>query len=76
MIVVAVLLGLIAVSFLLSGIGALAVRRLWQRPVGPATLLPQLTVLKPLKGAEPGLYENLCSLATQAYPDFELLFVA
>lgn len=36
--------------------------------------LPPVSILKAVKGEEPGLYEALCSHAEQIYPNFELLF--
>jgi ceramide glucosyltransferase len=34
----------------------------------PPTRMPGVTILKPLHGAEPGLFENLASFCTQNYP--------
>ncbi|MBS0418923.1 MAG: bacteriohopanetetrol glucosamine biosynthesis glycosyltransferase HpnI [Proteobacteria bacterium] len=76
------LIGLTGIGLLLmaggyEAVAALAflvfeIRRRWRVPANP--LAPPLTVLKPLCGAEPGLYENLRSFCAQDYPRFQIVF--
>jgi ceramide glucosyltransferase len=48
----------------------------WQLRRRAVTALspPPVTVLKPLCGAEPGLYDHLRSFCDQDYPEFEIIF--
>ncbi|KDQ18454.1 glycosyltransferase family 21 protein, partial [Botryobasidium botryosum FD-172 SS1] len=40
----------------------------------PSTELPGVSILRPLKGLDPNLYENLESTFTQEYSNYEVLF--
>ncbi len=48
----------------------------WDRRREPTALLrcPPVTLLKPLCGAEPGLYSNLRSFCEQDYPVYQIVF--
>src|SRR5437868_4391126 len=49
-------------------------RRLRNRPARPARSQPPVTILKPLHGDEPQLYENLRSFCMQSYPQYQVIF--
>jgi ceramide glucosyltransferase len=53
---------------------ALAWRRFASRPPQIPTVHTPVTVLKPLCGEEPGLYEHLRSFCRQVHPQFQIVF--
>jgi ceramide glucosyltransferase len=62
-----------ATSYIVLAVLAVAAGQLRRRPHSLPSK-PPLTVLKPLCGAEPGLYDNLRSFCIQDYPCFEIIF--
>ncbi len=64
---------MVSVAYLLAA--ALAVRR-FARAVPPrlGSAPPAVTVLKPLCGSDPGLYDNLRSFCAQDYPCYQVVF--
>ncbi|HEY6451750.1 MAG TPA: bacteriohopanetetrol glucosamine biosynthesis glycosyltransferase HpnI, partial [Steroidobacteraceae bacterium] len=62
-----------AAAYALLGLIAVTVWRL-RRPAAAALPLPAVTVLKPVCGAEPGLYEHLRSFCEQDSPAFQIVF--
>jgi ceramide glucosyltransferase len=65
-------IGSAAIAYLLLALRRVAAYRISPGPWPRA--LPPLTVLKPLCGAEPGLYECLRSFCEQDYPTLQLVF--
>jgi len=69
---VAALLSIAGVAYLL--VAAMALIRFERAAPDRPTVRPPLSVLKPLCGDEPELYENLRTLMCQEYPEFQVVF--
>jgi len=50
------------------------VRKRKQSPIASPPWFPPISVLKPLKGTDPGMYESLRSHCLQDYPEYEIIF--
>jgi ceramide glucosyltransferase len=64
---------ILAAGYSVLTVVAVLAFRLRSRPNNPPSL-PPVTMLKPLCGAEPGLYEHLRSFCQQDYPEFQIVF--
>jgi ceramide glucosyltransferase len=64
----------IAAGYALLAVIAVLVWQMRRVPQESRPRLPPLTILKPLCGAEPSLYENLRSFCVQDYPEFQIVF--
>ncbi|HEV8524222.1 MAG TPA: bacteriohopanetetrol glucosamine biosynthesis glycosyltransferase HpnI [Terriglobales bacterium] len=51
-----------------------ALRRFMQRALANNELTPPVSILKPLHGLDPKIYECLRSHCVQAYPEYEIIF--
>ncbi|MBZ5664693.1 MAG: bacteriohopanetetrol glucosamine biosynthesis glycosyltransferase HpnI [Acidobacteriia bacterium] len=49
-------------------------RKKLKQPPLPASQLPPISILKPLKGVDPEIWESFCSHCEQDYPQFQLIF--
>lgn len=67
------LLVLAVASVVVTLTAHVAVRRVLRRTQTAPAHLPPVSILKPLKGCEDGLYENLVALAQQDYPELEII---
>jgi ceramide glucosyltransferase len=63
-------LGIASLLFRIVAEACVRVTRKRSPAFGPA---PAISVLKPMKGADPALYDNLVSFALQDYPAFEIV---
>lgn len=64
---------IVAAGYSVATLVALLVWRGRRTPPHPQQL-PPVSILKPLCGAEPGLYENLRSFCQQDYPEYQIVF--
>src|SRR5919197_6096544 len=65
-------LAIFAVSYWIVAVGCVV--RFCRRRATPGRRLPSVTILKPLRGDDGHLYDNLRSFCEQDYPNYEVIF--
>jgi ceramide glucosyltransferase len=61
--------------YALSAVGLVGFLSARRKPSAqPAVQLPPVSILKPLKGIDPEIWESFCSHCEQDYPEFQLIF--
>ena len=64
--------------YLLSGFGLVSFltdrRKTYGQTKLPDSQLPPVSILKPLKGVDPEIWDSFCSYCEQDYPEFQIIF--
>lgn len=64
--------------YLLAGFGLVSFlrdrRKKFEQANRPGRALPPVSVLKPLKGVDPEIWDSFCSQCEQDYPEFQIIF--
>ena len=70
------LLVLVVLSWIYWAVALWCVRDFFCRDAPPpdADFAPPVSILKPVRGLDPGAYENFASFCSQQYPRYEILF--
>lgn len=68
--------GIVSTAVLALSYQSVILRLSKKAPRVSTASLPPVTILKPLRGVDPGLYDNLRAIIEQDHPDFEIIFGA